>query len=143
MIDNDVVVLQNGMYLPKAECSSFTEEYPTYSDVKSQTLHVKVKDLKYAEEEEEEDPLQITCPAVKREHYVSCVCIILVDTCHRYSGLRSICLSDSLSARSNCTVVNGLQQGCTDPVQLNFVTVAPNTCGSLVLKLAACHPSDT
>lgn len=87
--------------------------------------------------------MHITCPAVNREHDVSCACIILVDTCHRYSGLHSICLSDSLFTRSNCTVVNGLQQGCTDPVQLNFVTVAPNICGSLVLKFAACHPSDT
>jgi len=138
VIDDDVVVLQNGMYLLNAERSSCTKEYQAYSDVKNQALHVKVKDLTHVEEEEE-DPLQITCPVVNREHDVSCACIILVDTCHR---LHSICLLDSLSTRSNCAVVNGLQQGCTDPVQLNFITVTPNICGSLVLKFAACHPSD-
>ena len=106
MIDN-VVVLQNGLCLLEAERSPCSEEYPTYSHVKNQALHIKVKDLKYAEEEEE-DPLQITCPAVKREHEVSSACIILVDTGHRYSGLHSMCLSESLSVRSNCTVVNGL-----------------------------------
>ena len=109
MIDNVVVVLQNGMYLLKAERSSCAKGYPTYSDVKNEALHIKVKDLKYAVEEEEEDPSQITCPAVKQEHEVSCACIVLVDMGHRYSGLHSICLWDSLSARSNCTVVNGLQ----------------------------------
>jgi hypothetical protein len=99
VIDNVVVVLQNGMYLLKAEHSSRTEEYPTYSDVKIQALHVKVKDLKYAEEEEE-DPLQIICPAVKHEHEVNCACIILVDMGHRYSGLyrsacRTVCLQEA------------------------------------------------
>jgi hypothetical protein len=34
VIDNVVVVLQNGMYLLKDERSSCTEEYSTYSDVK-------------------------------------------------------------------------------------------------------------
>ena len=110
-----MVVLQNGMYLLKAERSSCTEECPAYSDDKNQALHIKVKDLKYAQEEEE-DPLQITCPAVKREHDVSCTSIILFDTGHRHSGLHSTCLLDSLSARSNCTVVDGLQQGCTGPL---------------------------
>jgi len=106
-VTDNVVVLQNGLCLLEAERSSCAEEYSTYSHVKNQALHIKVKDLKYAEEEEE-DPLQITCPAVKHKHEVSSACIILVDTGHRYSGLHSVCLSDSLSVRSNCTVVSGL-----------------------------------
>jgi hypothetical protein len=77
------MVLQNGMCLWQAERSSCTEEYPTYSDVKNQALDVKVEEFKYVEEEKE-DPLQITCPAVKHEHEVSSACIILVDMGHRY-----------------------------------------------------------
>ena len=109
LIDNVVADLQKCPDLLKDQCCSCTEACPISSDDKSQVTCIKVKDLTHAKEEE--DPLQITCPAVKREHDVNCTCIILVDTCHRYSGLRSICLLDSLSARSNCTVVNGLQRG--------------------------------
>jgi len=70
---------------------------------------LNVKDLSRAKEEE--DPFQITCSAVKREHDVSCTSIVLVGIGHRHSGLHSTCLSDFLTARSNRTVVNGLQRG--------------------------------
>jgi len=140
-IDNVVAVLQECPGLLKDQCCSYTKACLTSSNDKNQVTRLKVKDLAHLKEEV--DPSHVTCPAVKREHDVSCASIILVDMAHRYSGLRSICLSDSLSARSSCTVVNGLQQGCTDPLQLNFVTVAPNICKSLVLNLASYRPSDT
>lgn len=141
LIDNVVAVLQKCTDLLKDQCCSYTKACPTSSSDKNQVTRLKVKDLTHLKEKV--DPLHVTCPAVKREHDVSCACIILVDMGHRYSGLHSICLSDSLSARSNCTVVNGVQQGCTDPLQLNFVIVAPNICGSLALNLASYCPSDT
>jgi len=53
---------------------------------------VKVKDLKYAQEEEVEGPLQVARPAVNCESDVNCAFIILVDISRRYSGLyRSVC----------------------------------------------------
>jgi hypothetical protein len=140
-IANVVAVLQKCPGLLKDQCCSYTKACPTSSNDKNQVTRLKVKDLTHAKEEV--DLLHVTCHAVKREHDVSCARIILVDTGHRYSGLHSICLSDSLSARSKCTVANGLQQGRTDPVQLNFVTVAPNIYGSLVLNVASYRPSVT
>ena len=109
-----VAVLQKCPDFLKDQCCSCTEACPTSSDDKNHVTCLKDKDLTHAKKEE--DPLQITCPAVKREHDVSCTSIILFDTGHRHSGLHSTCLSDSLSARSNCTVMDGLQQGCTGPL---------------------------
>ena len=83
IIDNVVAVLKKCPDLLKDQCCSCTEACLTSSDNKNQVTRIKVKDLKHAKEE---DPLQITCPAVNREHDVSCAYIILVDTCHRYSG---------------------------------------------------------
>ena len=109
-----MAVLQKCPDLLKDQCCSCTEACPTCSDDKNEVTCLKVKDLTHAkeeEEEEEEDPLQITHPAVNCERDVSCAFIILVDIGHGHSGLHSIYLSDSLSARTNCTVVNGLQRG--------------------------------
>ena len=84
LIDSVVAVLQKCPDLLKAEHGSCTEACPTSSDDKNQVMCLKVKDSTYAGEEG--DPLLITYPAVKHEHEVSCVCIILTDTGRRYSG---------------------------------------------------------
>jgi hypothetical protein len=95
MIDNVVVVLQDCCNSLKAEPSVGTEAHPTSSYDNSQVTRVKVEPVTAAEQVG--NPVQIVSPAMKREHQMSCVCTIIINTGHRHSGLRGVCMSDSSS----------------------------------------------
>jgi hypothetical protein len=64
-----MMVLQNCMDLPKAECSLCAEESQTSHCDKNQDINVKVESVTDAEGKE--DPLQITLPEMKPDHVVS------------------------------------------------------------------------
>ena len=93
MINNVMVVLQHSLDLLKAECSSSTEACPMSSYDTEQVTRVKVEHI--TDTQKEEDPLQITCPSVKREREVSCVRIIIINTGHRHSACQTVCPHDT------------------------------------------------
>jgi hypothetical protein len=76
MIDNDMLILQRCVGLPKVQPSSCSETCVTSSQNENQVLDMKVEEGSVGEgEEEEEDPLLIPFPAMKTEYDVSFVCI--------------------------------------------------------------------
>jgi hypothetical protein len=81
-----MIILQKCMDLPKFVPGSYNETCLTPDD-ESQIINVKVE---ITDEQDEEDPVPITCPVIKPEHEVSCVCgrvCTFLDTFHKSPGV--------------------------------------------------------
>jgi hypothetical protein len=80
--------LQNSTKPENILVGPYGETYPAYHDG-NQAMDVKAEDASDAEEEE--DPLLLTCPEIKAEPEVSCLCTVrqITQICRS-----ATCLSD-------------------------------------------------
>jgi hypothetical protein len=72
-----MVVLQNCMDLQKPVPGPCSETYPASPCDAYQAMNVKVEEVS-VQQEEDNDPLPVSSPAVKAEYEVSCMCPLLL-----------------------------------------------------------------
>jgi hypothetical protein len=88
--DKCMVVLQKHVPGP---CS---ETYPASSNDAYQAMNIKVEEVSVLQEDDE-DPLPISFPAVKADYEVSCMCV------HHYSNFTyHICRTEGVFRVSSC-----------------------------------------
>jgi hypothetical protein len=69
-----MVVLQNCMDLEKCVPGPYNETYPASFLAANHSMNIKVEEVSIIQEEDE-DPLPVSFPAVKAEFEVSCMCV--------------------------------------------------------------------
>jgi hypothetical protein len=73
MTDKGMLVLQDCMDIEKCVPGPRSETYPTSSHDANQAMNIKVEEDSHIKEEE--DPVPVSCEAIKAELEVSCVSV--------------------------------------------------------------------
>jgi hypothetical protein len=91
VIDKDMMVLQSCMDFLKVDPGSVSETCPASSHDENQITDVKVEVA--SDSQDVQDPLLMTLPEIKAEHWGSCMSVcLLLGTFHRYPKLCNVFL---------------------------------------------------